>query len=232
MPGQHAWRSARTIFLWTTAVTVGIALVGLASIVVSGLLIRGVETANGGSRAAEKRSQIGDYFGGVSAVFSGVALLLLIATLLLQQRELRMQRQELAHQREELSASRAELHRSAEADMRALHVQLTEMVMNNPDLAEVWDDLPRESTTELRQNLFSNLTFNHYVLALSWGTFTEEDLVVYASSLLSSPTFLRYWNATREHKSQLPADSAEGRMFRVFERALADQRRGAPPSTA
>ncbi|WP_249401932.1 DUF6082 family protein [Streptomyces sp. YIM 121038] len=191
-----------------------------------------MEAANGDSRTAEKRSQIGDYFGGVSAVFSGLALLLLIFTLLLQQRELRMQRQELALQRAELATSRQELHRSAEADLRSLHMQLTEMVMDNPDLAAVWNDLPLGSTTELRQDLFSNLAFNHFVLALSWGTFSEEDLVVYASSLLSSPAFLRYWNATRAHKSRLPADSAEGRMFRVFERALADQHRRTPPSTA
>ncbi|MEI5098061.1 DUF6082 family protein [Streptomyces sp. PmtG] len=150
----------------------------------------------------------------------------------MQQRELRLQRQELAHQREELTASRAELRRSAEADMRALHVQLTEIVMNDPDLAQVWDDLPRESTTELRQDLFSNLAFSHFVLALSWGTFSEDDLIVHASNLLSSPAFLRYWNATRARKSQLSADSAEGRMFRIFERALAAQRRGTPPSTA
>ncbi|MEI5098060.1 hypothetical protein RB200_04695 [Streptomyces sp. PmtG] len=73
MPGRQAWRSARTALLWGTAVAVGIALVGLASILVSGLLIRGVEAANGDSRTAEKRSQLGDYFGGVSAVFSGLA---------------------------------------------------------------------------------------------------------------------------------------------------------------
>ncbi|WP_253917061.1 DUF6082 family protein [Streptomyces sp. MNP-20] len=232
MPGRHAWRSVRTVFLWSSVVIIGIALVSLACIAVSGLLIRGVETASGDSRTAEKRSQIGDYFGGASAVFSGIALLLLIATLLLQQRELRMQRQELALQRQELSASRAELHRSAEADLRSLHMQLTEMVMDDPALAEVWDDLPRESTTELRQDLFSNLTFNHFVLALSWGTFSEEDLLVHASNLLSSPAFMRYWNTTRELKSRLPADSAEGRMFQVFERALADRRAGAPPPTA
>ncbi|MFF7762398.1 DUF6082 family protein [Streptomyces griseorubiginosus] len=96
--------------------------VGAASIVVSGWLARGVEAANGDRRTAIERSSLGEYFGGVSAVFSGLALLLLVATLLLQQRELRMQRHELATQREELVSSRNELHRSAEADLRGLHV--------------------------------------------------------------------------------------------------------------
>ncbi|MFD9905167.1 DUF6082 family protein [Streptomyces sp. NPDC059063] len=232
MPRQHIWRSAGTAAAWATAIAVGIALVGLASIVISGLLIRGVEAANDGRDRAAERSHLGDYFGGVSAVFSGLALLLLIVTLLLQQRELRIQRQELALQRDELAASRSELRRNAEANMRALHIQLTEMAMNDPPLAEVWADLPTASTTELRQNLFANLTFNHYVLAYSWGTYSEDDLLVHAANLLSSPAFLRYWDAARAKKSQLLPDSAEGRMFQIFERALADPRRATPPPSS
>lgn len=225
---RNAWSSARSVCVWLAAAAAGVALVGTVSIVVSGWLARGAEAASGSRRTAEERSALGDYFGGVSAVFSGVALLLLIATLLFQQRELRLQRRELSLQREELISSRTELHRSAEADMRTLHVQLTQMAMDDPALAEVWNDFQGEPEV-IRQNLFANLTFSHFVLALSWDSYSEADLVLYAHNLLDSPAFLRYWNSTREHKSQLPPESPEGRLFRVFEQALADRQRRTPP---
>ncbi|MGW1609863.1 DUF6082 family protein [Streptomyces sp. NPDC002285] len=177
-----------------------------------------------------ERSSLGDYFGGVSAVFSGLALILLVATLLLQQREIRMQRHELALQREELASSRAELHRSAESDLRALHVQLTQLAMDDPTLAEVWNDFPGEPPQTLRQNLFANLTFSHYLLLYKWGNITEAELVARVHTLVQSPAFDRYWRASRSAKEILPADSDEGRLFRIFEQAIHESRRqGTPP---
>ncbi|WP_237330284.1 DUF6082 family protein [Streptomyces sp. BA2] len=230
MARQHVWRSALSITGWAAAGTAGIALVGAASIAVSGWLIRGVEATNSSRQTAEERSALGNYFGGVSAVFSGLALLLLVITLLFQQRELQLQRRELTLQREELAASRDELHRNAEADMRSLHVQLTQMAMDDPSLAEVWNDFQGESDTTLRQNLFANLLFNHFVLAHSWGSYSESDLIVHARNMLASPAFRHYWNATRAHKGELPPESAEGRVFHVFEQAFADRQRPTPPS--
>ncbi|MEV6753463.1 DUF6082 family protein [Streptomyces sp. NPDC051214] len=232
MARHCTWRSALAACAWLAVAIAGVALVGAASVIISGWLARGAEAASGSRRTAEERSLLGDYFGGVSAVFSGIALLLLIVTLLLQRRELQLQRRELAMQREELAASRTELHRSAEADMRALHVQLTQLAMDDPALAAVWNDYPGASDTELRQNLFANLVYSHFVLTLSWGSYTEEDLVIYAQNLLESPVFLRYWNASRAGKVGVPPNSPEGRLFRVFEQAMADRRGGAPPHTS
>lgn len=109
--------------------------------------------------------------------------------------------------------------------MRTLHIQLTQMVMDDPSLAAVWNDFQGEPESTLRQNLFANLTFNHYVLAHSWGSFSEAELLAHARNLLNSAAFQRYWNATRAHKSSLPSESPEGRVFLVFEQALADLRR-------
>lgn len=163
-------------------------------------------------------------------MFSGIALILLVVTLLLQQNEIRMQRQELSLQRAELTASRNELRRSAEADLRALHVQLTQMQMEHPSLAQVWNDYPDASEEELRQHLFANLTFGHYLLAYRWGGLTDEEMLVHARNLVRSPAFNRYWSASRAAKSLLPPDSAEGRLFRIFETAITEANRtGSPP---
>ncbi|MGI5194373.1 DUF6082 family protein [Streptomyces sp. CA-288835] len=202
---------------------------GAASIVVSGWLIDGVERVNGSQRAAAERSDLGDYFGAASAVFSGLALLLLVTTLLFQQRELQLQRKELSLQRDELAASRAELRRSAAADMRSLHVQLTHMSMDDPSLAEVWNDYPGQSHSVIRQHLFANLTFSHYVLVYGWGGITEAELLIHARSLVQSPAFRRYWSASRAAKASLPPDSDEARLFRIFERAINEATTGGTP---
>ncbi|KPI14207.1 hypothetical protein OK074_2300 [Actinobacteria bacterium OK074] len=225
-----SWRSVAGISAWLVAGVAGIGLVGLASIAVSGWLIDGVERANGGIHAAAQRSALGDYFGAVSAVFSGVALLLLVVTLLFQQRELRLQRQELALQREELIASRSELKRSADSDLRSLHVQLTQMQMADPTLAQVWNDWPGQSPTEVRQMLFANLTFSHYVLLYEWGSVTEAEMLAHARHLVRSPVFRRYWALSRESKAALPADTAEGRFFRLFDRAINESPGNGAPS--
>ncbi|MGP4050218.1 DUF6082 family protein [Streptomyces sp. 2A115] len=222
MARARTWRSAISVCTWLAATVAGIAAVGAASVALSGWLIRGVEAANGNRRTAAERSAIGDYFGGVSAVFSGLALLLLIVTLLFQQRELRLQRHELSLQRDELASSRAELRRSAEADMRSLHMQLTQMAMDDPLLAEVWGDFPAEPNSALRQNLFANLTFNHYVLAYTWGSYSDDEILVHARNLVRSPAFNRYWAASRPTKAALPTDSDEGRLFKIFEQAIAE----------
>ncbi|MFF5300905.1 DUF6082 family protein [Streptomyces sp. NPDC013161] len=230
---RRTWRTAVTFFAWGALALSGTALVGALSVVVSGWLASGVERANGDRRTAMERSSLGDYFGGVSAVFSGLALLLLVATLLLQQRELRLQRLELAVQREELVASREQLRRSAEADLRGLHVQLTQMAMDDPALAEVWNDFPGESSERLRQNLFANLTFSHYLLVFKWGGISEAELIARIGPLARSPAFARYWEASRGAKEVLPPDSDEGRLYRIFETTIREARQpGTPPPPA
>jgi len=227
-----AWHSARRSVIWFALATVGIALVGIVSIVVSGWLLDGVEEASGGFQAAARRSVLGDYFGAVSAVFSGIAVLLLVVTLFFQQRELRLQREELSLQRQELIASREELRRSAAADLRGLHVQLTQMQMNDPALAEVWNDWPGQDPATVRQFLFANLTYNQLLLLHEWGEMPEGEILAHARRLLRSPVFQQYWILSREAKQSLSPDSPEGRFFRYFDQALREvtDPEGRPPA--
>lgn len=228
MTSRQARHPVLSNLAWLSIGIAVIALVGVVSVAVSGWLIDGVERLNPNQQTAAQRSALGQYFGGVSAVFSGVALLLLVTALLYQQRELRLQRQELSLQREELTASRNELRRSAASDLRSLHMQLTQMAMSDTALAEVWGTHPGETESGQRQMLFANLTFNHFVLAQSWGNFSDTELLVNAHGMLRSPAFRRYWEATKDLKGLLPPDSDEGRVFRFFEEAYTDLNRGGP----
>ncbi|WP_320780891.1 DUF6082 family protein [Streptomyces sp. CRN 30] len=229
MAADRAVRETVRFVAWAGATAVGVAVVGIASLAVSGWLIDGVERLNPDEHSAVERSSLGQYFGGVSAVFSGLALILLIVALFYQQKEIRQQREELALQRQELSASRDELRRSAAADLRALHVQLTQLAIEHPALGEVWGDYPGETDEGRRQMLFANACFGHMILAESWGNTTEAELLVNARVLLRSPVFRRYWAATRGVKSQLPPESDEGRVFRFFEQALTELDGNTPP---
>ncbi|WP_409469237.1 DUF6082 family protein [Streptomyces sp. HC307] len=122
------------------------------------------------------------------------------------------------------------MRRSAEADLRALHVQLTQMAMEDPTLAEVWNDFPGEPPQTLRQNLFANLTFSHFLLVYKWGEITDAELIARVRTLVQSPAFHRYWIATRGAKEILPPDSDEGRLFRIFELAIHEAQQPGNPS--
>ncbi|WP_246213032.1 DUF6082 family protein [Streptomyces abyssomicinicus] len=199
---------------------VAIPLVGLATVVISDWLLERVVRSEGGIPKAVEVAAVGDYFSGGNTVFAGLALLLVVTTLIYQLVQLRMQREELRLQRQELAASRAELRRSAAADLRSLHVQLTQMQLDDPSLAEVWNDYPDLPHTEVRQYLFANLTYAHYLLHFQWGELSESDLIPLAHNVVRSPAFRRYWELSRPSKELLPVDSTEGRFNRSLDQAV------------
>jgi len=67
---ESAWHSARRSAVRLVLTAVGIALVGVVPIAVSGWLVDGVEQTNGDPQTAARRSALGDYFGAAGAVFS------------------------------------------------------------------------------------------------------------------------------------------------------------------
>ncbi|WP_437099634.1 DUF6082 family protein [Streptomyces sp. enrichment culture] len=54
------------------------------------------------------------------------------------------------------------------------------------------------------------------------GHVSEEELLVRANNLLRSPVFRQYWEAARSLKINLPTDSSEGQVYRIFEQAMTD----------
>ncbi|MEV6105131.1 DUF6082 family protein [Streptomyces sp. NPDC051940] len=224
-PPSHPRRFLARLTFWGSLGLIALAVIGIASVIISRWLIDAVESMDGG--AAAERGQIGGYFGGVGAVFSGLALLALVITLLMQQQELRMQRSELAEQREELTLSRAELRRSAQAELRALHMELTKLAMDDPSLAAVWNDYPGLEQEERRQYLFANLVYQHLYLATEWAETTDEEILVHARDMVRSEAFRRYWAAARGMKLSLPEESRERRFALLFESAMTAQ----PPPT-
>lgn len=157
----------------------------------------------------QKWSNVGQAFEAVAAVFAAFGFAALVVTFLMQFKELQLQRQELALQRHEMSQTQAELHRSAEADLRRLHVELLRMAINDDGLGAVWQD-PDDSThphSVRRQFWYANLIYQHQRLAMELGDFGEEAVVSVLRRLFRNPIMRAYWKAAAEPRA---ADLVEG----------------------
>ncbi|WP_458268521.1 DUF6082 family protein [Streptacidiphilus sp. PAMC 29251] len=221
--GKALWRS----FGRAVAALAILTVVILACVALSGWMDRMVELSWGGTPRAVQLGEIGQYFEAVSAVFSGLALLLVIGNTILQRRELHSQRQELALQRAVMQDSGTQLRRSAEADLRALHMQLLRMSIDDPELAEVWGDFAVGPPERRRQTIYANLIFSHYFLNHRLGIVDDDEVRGHLRILARSPAFREYWHISAESRAVLAQDSDERRFGRLVDEVMESS--GDPP---
>ncbi|WP_203717108.1 DUF6082 family protein [Asanoa siamensis] len=166
-------------------------------------------------------ADVGDSFGVLNALFSGLALAAVVVTFWMQFTELRSQRGELEVQRHALVQTQAELRRSAEADVRRLHMDLMKMSIADPKLAAVW---PKVTDSEIRnrQYQYVNLILQHTWMR-HFGEIDEEELRRTFRYLFLSPIIRDYWAATAEARaSALVAGSFEHKMNQVGDEIRAE----------
>jgi hypothetical protein len=153
---------------------------------------------------------VGQTFESVNAVFSGLAFVALVVTFAIQFQELRMQRIELKMQREAMKASNGELHRSAEADLRALHVELIKMAIDDPQLAAVWPEIEAGLSTERnRQYMYANLIIQQVWLNLQIGNYSNDEARGMLRHMFSNVLMRNYWVASEESRRWLVAGTPE-----------------------
>jgi protein-S-isoprenylcysteine O-methyltransferase Ste14 len=153
-------------------------------------------------------SSIGQAFGVLASVLSGLALAAVVIVFRAQHRELIQQQAELALQRDEL-------RRSAEANVRMLHVHLIEMAINDPLLAAVWPSSSAAVTPERhRQYLYANLILQHArqhpLLVISY---TDEEFARNLRHLFGSPIIREFWWSTAAAREQLLVPGTEEFIF-------------------
>ena len=199
----------------TLAGLAALAIVVVSCVALSGWMNHSVETFWGGGRA-QQLGTVGQYFDAGSAVFSGIALLLVIGTTV-------MQRRELAMQRDALSRSHRELQRSAEADLRRLHMALIQMAMDDSTLADVWGDyragIPRERR---RQYLYANLIFSHLYLNHKLQMADDAEMLGLLRILSKSEIFREYWAEAAGSRALLAEESAERIFGSLVDQAMAE----------
>jgi hypothetical protein len=196
---------ARRTTLWLAAF-----LVAAAGSAAAGILLVAALGRQGSPLQWSTWGDVGESFGAISAVFNGMALTAVIVTFWLQHRELRTQRGDLQQQRESFISAVGELHRSAEVDLRRLHLEILRLSMDDPDLAEVWPSFGRHvSAKRNKQYLYANAIYSYQLTALSVGGYTDADILEHFRYLFTSPLMREYWQAAKIARQSLVVGSAE-----------------------
>jgi len=183
---------------------IAVSLASVGVVLVVGLVLVALVAQTGSTDTLNRWSSAGQAFGVLTAVFSGFALAALVITFGLQLQELKAQRIELCQQRELLGDAKAALHRSAEADLRALHANLMKMAMDDNDLADVWPPLqPGLSPRHNRQFLYANLIVQHLWLNVQIGQLSPAEMHNQLRHVFGSPLIRHYWAATQGNRALL-----------------------------
>jgi hypothetical protein len=149
-----------------------------------------------GTDTADKLGTLGQIVEPVSAAFSGLAFIALVVTFRLQYDELVLQRQELESQRHAMNRTHSELHRSADADIRACHVELMRLSMEDYDLAEVWPEFRSGlSPKQTKQYSYANLIVQHQRMAWDLGELDNAQVLATFQYLFASRIMRDFWEA-------------------------------------
>ncbi|GAA4442369.1 DUF6082 family protein [Phytohabitans houttuyneae] len=215
---RPGWSLIRA-FLWTSAVA---ALAG--AIVLAGL---GLVAKLEGDEAATTWAvwgSIGESFGVLNTIFSGFACAALVVTFWMQFHELKGQRVELASQRESLSLTQAELHRSTEANLRRLHVDLQKIALDDPDLAEVWPIYGTDAPLKRRrQYIYANLILQHIRLQWSISVYSDDEVRGALRYVFRSPLMRDFWKTTARARNSVLVPGGSEFMFARLAGEICDE---------
>ncbi|WP_221321128.1 DUF6082 family protein [Actinoplanes sp. L3-i22] len=118
-----------------------------------------------------KLADVGDAFGGASAVLSALALSGVGASLLFQQRQIRQELADLDRQQ---------------------HLELLKLAIDNPEFIEVLDsDTAR--TEHPRHEIYANLTMMYWLAIWQLGEIDDDELREMAASMFRSPVARKWW---------------------------------------
>jgi hypothetical protein len=121
-------------------------------------------------------SDVGQAYGGASALLSGAALCGVGASLILQSRQMRQELINLDRQR---------------------HFDLVKLALDNPEFFEVMD--PGVITTHQdRQIVFANLTMNYWLALWELGEIAESELRKLTSTMFRHRGALEWWRQQRQ----------------------------------
>lgn len=168
MNGDHASSSSRLNRV-VGHLAIGLLLsFGLLAIILSPYLLVAV-----GDHPAdwEKISDIGQAYGGISAILSGFALIAVTVSLLFQRRQIAADR--------------------AYAD-RQRHFELVKMAFEDPSLIQVVEhDLSAEP--DARERMYANMWMGFWHASWSHGGMSDDALSYHLGEMFKSPTAWRWW---------------------------------------
>lgn len=155
-----------------------------------------------------------------------------LGTFRLQHEELRLQRLELKNQHAAMTSSQGHLGRSAECDIRARHVELMKMAIDDEDLAEFWPEYQAGlSVKRKKQYNYANLVVQHQHMLYTMGAFNEADVSGFFQYLFTSQIMRSYWEARMVAREIIgPPHGDESTFDELVDAAYYDTRPPEPPS--
>jgi len=179
------------------AVWTGGSLLLVVAVLVAGVGMVALLGEFAGEKTWSLWSSVGQAFGVLASVLSGLALAAVVIVFRAQHRELIEQQTELALQRDEL-------RRSAEANVRMLHLRLIGMAIDDQSLATVWpSSSPEVSPERHRQYLYANLIIQHARVQRTIGDYSDEEAVSNLRYLFTSPVIREFWRSTEDSRRRL-----------------------------
>ncbi|MFG2799450.1 DUF6082 family protein [Streptomyces pseudovenezuelae] len=168
-------------------------------------------------------SNAGQAYGSAAAATSVVVLLYIARTFRHQNDEARMHREvlekqtaELCMQRESTQDQHKTVQRSAEAAVRARHIKLLEMAMNDPDLMECWPNYRTgSSNTRRKQYMYCNLIISHLSMCYELDYLTDGEIEENLQHIFKSELIREFWQSSRAPRSHTAPYG--GRMRKFYE---------------
>jgi hypothetical protein len=190
-----SWTSRSRVLLITTVITV--VLLGL--IAVSPVFLNQIGRIRGTDW--QRLSNIGQAYGGASAILAGIALVGIASSLIIQVRQARADRVRL---------------------VREQHNELLRIVLGNPRVyAPALGTRTPSTPDEVRQFLFTTMSMNASLVGYEMGIITKQSLIeeILPSAFATEPV-RRWWNVAGRYWS---AQGGMTRRERQFMRILNDQ---------
>jgi hypothetical protein len=148
------------ILLW---LAIGVSLVIWSPLLMYRLL--------GESMPWTKLADVGEAYGGASALLSAAALSGIGASLFLQSRQMRQEMVSLDRQR---------------------HFELVKLALENPEFFEVLDGAPLDAR-DGRRRIYANLTLTYWLAMWDLGEIDDAELRVLTSAMFMSPVSRAWW---------------------------------------
>jgi hypothetical protein len=184
--------TATSVLLAAVVMTAGVGLVAALS-------------ARGNAETWTRWSDVGQAFGVVNSVVSALA----VVVVLMQARMMRAQQAEQVEQGRTQQATLRALSRTADVDVRKLHMSLIGIALEHPDLADVWPWPANISATKRSQHMYANLLIQHTWLQYTAGICTEDETLSTLRFLLSSPKIRAFWRDTAASREGIYVDGTD-----------------------
>ncbi|MFF7445986.1 MULTISPECIES: DUF6082 family protein [unclassified Streptomyces] len=177
-------------------------------------------------------SNAGQAYGAAAAATSVVVLTYIARTFRHQIDEARMHREvleaqtaELCLQRESNREQHKTVQRSAEAAVRARHIKLLEMAMNDPDLMNCWPEYsPGITERQAKQFMYCNLIIAHHYMCYELGYVNDDEIEASLRHMFRNEVVRHFWEATRPARSRTAwRGGTMGKFYDVAELAYSDQ---------